>query len=305
LDFNYSAYFDKLASLNLTLTVAFSGTYVEPDSDCNPTGLNPQGNTLSPANIYLKNSSFITPWKRVPTLVAPGAGADFKFDLMQFDEKYFDRLRDFVAQASTRGVVVQLGLFCGYDATHEFIWGMSPMNPKNNVNFNYTAGEGPVVNRTTVYTLDAGPVMLSAQLGAVQRIVSALTPYDNVMIEIVFTTNHTDVKWAEAVVAAAIVADPKRLIVVPTQWMQQLFPVQRESQNSNSNSNINSNINSNSTDKGRGMSQGIGIGIVVSCGAGSNCTDSRQQFYYPPSAIHPNLLDSSGPLPGLMKQKQK
>jgi hypothetical protein len=39
-----------------------------------------------------------------------------------------------VGAAKRHGVVVQLGLFCGYDASHEFIWDVSPMNPINNVN---------------------------------------------------------------------------------------------------------------------------------------------------------------------------
>ena len=64
-DFEFERYLDTLQAHNFTLTQAFSGTYVEPDSDCDPHGRNPAGNTLSP-----RNGSFIAPWARVP-----GSGA--------------------------------------------------------------------------------------------------------------------------------------------------------------------------------------------------------------------------------------
>lgn len=70
--------------------------------------------------------------------------------------------------------MVEVGLFCGYDATHEFIWDWSPQNAANNIN-GLTA-----VNRTNVYTLAAGDAMLQIQLEMTTRITTALKPYDNV-----------------------------------------------------------------------------------------------------------------------------
>lgn len=57
--FDFAKYLQVLAANNYSHTQTFSGAYVEPDSDCNPSGLNPGGNTLSPAN-----GSFIAPWSR-------------------------------------------------------------------------------------------------------------------------------------------------------------------------------------------------------------------------------------------------
>jgi hypothetical protein len=52
---------------------AFSGAYVEPDSDCNPKNNNPAGNSLSP-----RNGSFIAPWQR--TAEPGGTKGGGKFD---------------------------------------------------------------------------------------------------------------------------------------------------------------------------------------------------------------------------------
>ena len=104
--FNYSLYFNTLQASNFTLTQAFSGSYVEPDDDCNPNGHNPGGNPLSPAN-----GSYLAPWK--PSATAGGPKGQNKFDLSQWDPAYFSRLQGFVAAASDRGVVVELVLFCG------------------------------------------------------------------------------------------------------------------------------------------------------------------------------------------------
>jgi hypothetical protein len=101
LNFNYSVYFAALARDDFTMTIAFSGSYVEPDSDCDPTGKFPADNPLSPAN-----GSYIAPWLR--TAVPGGNKGGNKFDLKQYDSRYFERLRAFVSEAKKNGVVVQV-----------------------------------------------------------------------------------------------------------------------------------------------------------------------------------------------------
>lgn len=256
LKFNYTRYFDALAADGFTLTQAFSGSYVEPDSDCNPNGTNPEGNTLSP-----DNGSFIAPWHR--TAIPGGTKGGSKFDLTKYDPRYFRRLVAFVEAASARGVVVELGLFCGYDATHEFIWDWSPQNAANNIN-GLTH-----VNRTNVYTLAAGNAMLQIQLEMVRRIVAALQPYDNVMMEVVFTTDGLSAAWAEKIVGAVRQADPERLLVVPVQWIDHIPAAWRST-------------------------------IVANCGAGSNCSIGvEDDSFAPPTPSQteghrPSILDSSG-----------
>ena len=62
----------------------------------------------------------------------PWARQGEKFDLDRFDEAYFRRLRDFVAEAGRRGIVVEYVLFC--PLYEEALWDVSPMNARNNVN---------------------------------------------------------------------------------------------------------------------------------------------------------------------------
>jgi hypothetical protein len=62
-------------------------------------------NTLAP-----RGNRYICPWARSST---PGYfDGGNKFDLARWDEAYFRRLKDFVAQASRRGIIVEMNLFC-------------------------------------------------------------------------------------------------------------------------------------------------------------------------------------------------
>ena len=73
------------------------------------------------------------PWKRV----GPGKALDGKpkFDLKQFDDEYFARLRDRVQKARDRGIYVGVMLFEGWGV--QFApngWSRHPFNAENNVN---------------------------------------------------------------------------------------------------------------------------------------------------------------------------
>src|SRR5438128_8160761 len=100
LDFDYAKYLDTLAEDGLNLTRTFSGAYVEPAG-----AFNIASNTLAPSP-----GRFLCPWARSGT---PGyANGGNKFDLAKWDNAYFERLKDFVARAGERGIVVELNLFC-------------------------------------------------------------------------------------------------------------------------------------------------------------------------------------------------
>ncbi len=118
--FDYEKYLTKLESLGFNLTRTFSGAYCEP-----PGAFNIQHNTLAP-----KRGDLICPWARSKTVGYPNGGN--KFDLEKWGPAYFKRLRDFVSQASRRGVVVELVLFCPF--YKDSMWELSPMNAANNVN---------------------------------------------------------------------------------------------------------------------------------------------------------------------------
>jgi len=163
-DFNYVRYLRTLARDGLNLTRTFAGAYVEP-----PGAFNIASNTLAPAA-----GRFLCPWARS---AQPGyANGGNRFDLTRWDPAYFERLKAFLAEASRRGVVVELNLFCPfYDESQ---WRLSPLNASNNVN-----GVGTVA-RTNVYTLDRHGGLLAHQEAMVRRIVAELAPFDNLYYEI-------------------------------------------------------------------------------------------------------------------------
>ncbi len=164
LDFDYARYLDELQAHELNHTRLFSGAYLEPQG-----AFNIAKNTLAPAA-----ERYLAPWARSGT---PGsAHGGNKFDLTRWDDAYFARLRDFVAQASRRGVVVELNLFCPfYD---EAQWRLSPQNAANNVN---ALG---LVKRTDVYTLDKSGGLLAVHLRLTRKIAAALQEFDNVYYEV-------------------------------------------------------------------------------------------------------------------------
>src|SRR5438046_3113523 len=164
LDFDYVKYLDTLAKDGLNLTRTFAGAYCEP-----PGAFNIASNTLAPSP-----NRFICPWARCDR---PGyANGGNKFDLTKWDEAYFKRLKDFVAKASKRGIVVELNLFC--PMYEESQWRLSPQNAINNVN-----GVGNVA-RTNVYTLDKNNGLLAVQEALVRKMVGELNGFDNLYYEI-------------------------------------------------------------------------------------------------------------------------
>jgi hypothetical protein len=163
-DFNYVAYLNELQGRGLNGTRTFSGAYLEPAG-----AFNISENTLAPAN-----GRYIGPWMRTGVPGATHGGT--KFDLTRFNDSYFARLRDFVRQASARGIIVEMNLFCPF--YEEVQWSLSPMNSINNVN---NAGQ---VGRTNVYTLDKNGGLLPYQDALVRRIVLELNQFDNLYYEI-------------------------------------------------------------------------------------------------------------------------
>lgn len=163
-DFDYLKYLDTLAADGLNLTRIFTGAYVEPEGAFHITK-----NTLAPAP-----GRFLAPWARSEV---PGyARGGNKFDLERWDEAYFARLRDFVAQASRRGIIVEVTLFC--PMYEDLQWKISPMNAENNVN---DVGR---VKAHAVYDYEKNGALQSIQESLVRKIVEELKDADNVCYEI-------------------------------------------------------------------------------------------------------------------------
>lgn len=164
LDFDYVKYLNTLHADGLNNTRMFTGAYVEPEG-----AFNIARNTLAPAP-----GRFICPWARSGT---PGyANGGSKFDLSRWDGAYFERLLDFVSQASARDIVVEVNLFCPFYKDDQ--WELSPMNAINNVN-----GLG-TVHREDVYTLGEHGGLLGVQEAMVRKVVTELNGFDSLYYEI-------------------------------------------------------------------------------------------------------------------------
>jgi hypothetical protein len=163
LDFDYHGYFDELHSKGLNHTRTFSGVYREVLGSFGITD-----NPLAP-----KPNRYICPWARSN---APGYfDAGNKFDLTKWDEAYFRRLKDFMAEASNRGVVVEMNLFCPMYADE--MWHACPMNAANNIN---GIGNCP---RDEVYTLKHND-LLAVHEAVTRKIVQELRDFDNFYYEV-------------------------------------------------------------------------------------------------------------------------
>jgi hypothetical protein len=181
LDFDYHLYLRTLAAVGLNHTRIFVGAYCE-----HPEAFNITKNTLAPAA-----GRFVCPWARSGE---PGyANGGNRFDLTRWDDDYFARLREFVAEAGRQDVVVEVNLFCPF--YKEEMWQLSPMKASNNVN-----GIGDV-GRDQVYTApgesgDTGAGLLAVQEAMTRRVVSELRDADNVTYEVMNEPYVRDVPFA-------------------------------------------------------------------------------------------------------------
>ncbi|HVY72295.1 MAG TPA: DUF6298 domain-containing protein, partial [Verrucomicrobiae bacterium] len=162
LDFDYVRYLDTLARDKLNLTRAFLAYREQAGA------FNIAANSLAP-----KPDKFIAPWARSD---APGYfDGGNKFDLTRWNPAYFARLKDFVAQAGRRGIVVEANLFsCFYS---EKSWATHPLNGRNNIN---EAGACPWDEALTLKHAN----LLKFEEDYVRKVIAELAPFDNVYYEI-------------------------------------------------------------------------------------------------------------------------
>ncbi|NUQ65735.1 MAG: hypothetical protein HUU20_24970 [Pirellulales bacterium] len=197
LDFDYARYLDALAADGLNHTRTFSGTYREI-----PGSFKITDNTLAP-----QPNRFACPWVRSEQ---PGYfDGGNKFDLSRSDEAYFDRLKDFMAAADKRGVVVEMNLFC--PLYNDDLWKASPMNSANNVN-----GVGDCA-RTEVLTLKH-PRLVELQVALTRKFVRELNPFDNLYFQVCnepYFGGVTD-QWQHRIVDTILAAErdlPKKHLI--------------------------------------------------------------------------------------------
>lgn len=176
--FDYVAYLDELQSVGLNLTRIFSGVYCEAYGD-----FDIKDNTLAPGRGHL-----LCPFARSRT---PGyANGGNKFDLTKWDEAYFERLKDFVAQAAQRGIVVEFTFFCPYYAASQ--WDLSPFNAHNNVN----GADLPPIGRENGLT---HPKLLEVQQALVRKVVMELKDAGNLYYEVCNEAYGVPSQWQQKI----------------------------------------------------------------------------------------------------------
>ncbi len=132
----------------------------------------------------------------------PGTAADGlpKFNLYQFNQAYFDRLRARVVQARDRGIYVGVMLYnfwTAWNATSftpgRNVWRYHPYNGTNNVNgVNGDAdgnGSGEETHRLQIATV------LQAQEAYVRKVIDTVNDLDNVLYEISNEDSLGDISW--------------------------------------------------------------------------------------------------------------
>ena len=178
-DVNYRRYLTTLEADGMNYTRLFGGSYVELPAK----SFGILRNNLAPAP-----GRYVAPWARSGT---PGyAGGGNKFDLERWNPEFFERFRDFLAQAAQRGIVVELTLFSSH--YNETQWSLSPLNPANNVNGT------DAIDWKKLHTLTNGNI-LGYQERYARKLVREANAFDNVIFEI------QNEPWSDRPVLAEVV----------------------------------------------------------------------------------------------------
>jgi hypothetical protein len=165
LDFDYIRYLDETRACGLNLTRIFSGSYLGY-----PGAFEITDSVLSPPPGHS-----VVPWKR--STVPGAADGGNKYDLTQWDPAFFHRLRDFVREASKRGIAVELTLFSSYYFDNDpEIWAHSPMNGANHINGVGSSG--------AVEAYNPEGDLLPFQKALARKCVNETKEFDNVIYEI-------------------------------------------------------------------------------------------------------------------------
>jgi hypothetical protein len=159
--FDFRKYFDWLESFGLNYTRIYPGYLTEPPDKWI------RDNTLG-----LRPDEIIMPWKRSNK---PGyAMGGNKFDLDQWDEVFFKRLRDFIEIAAKKDIIVEI---CFYNAQYEDCWPLCPLYYKNNIQ-----GIGNCHFNDAQTLTDQ--FLVEKESAYVAKITQEVNAYDNVILEI-------------------------------------------------------------------------------------------------------------------------
>ena len=160
-DFDYVLYLNALKAYGLNYTRIYPGAMFEP------LGKFVKGNPLGP-----KPHRLTLPWARgtEPSYLFGGN----KFDLDKWDPEYFARLKDFIAKAGERGIVVEI---CFFNSQYTDSWPLSPLYYENNIQ---SVGKCDFEDAQTLKHAD----LVKRESDYVSKITEEVNAYDNVVLEI-------------------------------------------------------------------------------------------------------------------------
>jgi hypothetical protein len=139
------------------------------------------------------------PYQRVgPELALDGLP---KFDLTQFDQSFFDRMRSRIIEAGDRGIYVSIILFNGWSTDNKANWGGGqsypwdghPFNLQNNINS--INGDPNGDNLGVEIENLSMPAVTNLQDAYVRKVVDTVNDLDNILYEICVECSEGSTDW--------------------------------------------------------------------------------------------------------------
>lgn len=168
-EFDYVAFLNKLSSKGFNFTRIYPGSYIEVENAF----LN--GNVLG-----VRNGKQVLPWAKTNVPGASPVQGGYKYDLDKWNEEYFERLRDFCKQASSRGIIVEI---CFFNGEYNPEWGkggwpIQAFNSNNNIN------DAGTCTWDMVMSLTGDPRLVGYQEKYVMEITRRLNDFDNIIFHV-------------------------------------------------------------------------------------------------------------------------
>jgi len=138
----------------------------------------------------LSSREYTSEGYRWDLLPYPFAKVDGRYDLRQWNEEYWNKLRTFLRETKTRGIIVQMELWDRWNESGDsrkarFGWYDSPWNPNNNSTYDWAdspllkPGETDFYNAFHYAAVTNDPVLLPLQQRFVQKVVDEVIDNGN------------------------------------------------------------------------------------------------------------------------------
>lgn len=163
LDFEYTTFLDTLAAYGMNFTRIYPGAYIEKD-----------GEYMKDNNLGARNGFQILPWKKTSIGGAHEVLGGYKFDLDQWNDQYFIRLKDFISKAEKRGIIVAVAFFNGMYPDR---WEYQALYHSNNIQ-----GIGNCAFNEVQTLKDTA--LIARHVAYVKKITKEVNEFDNVFLDI-------------------------------------------------------------------------------------------------------------------------